>query len=117
MTTAAAISVSLADAARSLGISTRHAKRMVSRGEFPGAYHIGRRVLVHVATLDAAIAEMATESTTSVEPSPPSGVSAPLVDEAGGDGLTAVTPGATSTGMPFVDLMVGPMYPVRDGSR
>jgi excisionase family DNA binding protein len=44
-------SVSVKKAAALLGISDRHAYQMVKEGKLPGAYRMGRRILVHLETL------------------------------------------------------------------
>lgn len=59
MTTTEPISVSVSRAAELLGISTRNAYYLLAEGRLPGAYRVGRRVLVHLETLRAASAKEA----------------------------------------------------------
>jgi excisionase family DNA binding protein len=47
MTSEASVTVSLPEAARLLGISESLARQLARRGEFPGAFRLGGRVLVH----------------------------------------------------------------------
>lgn len=53
------IAVSVKEAALLLGISSRHAYQMLADGKLPGAYRMGRRVLVHLETLRAESAKQA----------------------------------------------------------
>jgi len=53
------ISISVAQAADMLGISCRHAHRLASEGRLPGAYRLGRRVLVSVDVLRREVERMA----------------------------------------------------------
>jgi predicted DNA-binding transcriptional regulator AlpA len=54
------ISISVPAAARIIGISDQHAYDLSREGKLPGAYRMGRRVLVHVPTLKVELERMAT---------------------------------------------------------
>lgn len=53
------VAISVKQAADLLGISVAHAYEMNRVGQLPGAYRMGRRVLVHLETLRAESAKRA----------------------------------------------------------
>jgi excisionase family DNA binding protein len=55
------ISISVAEAAKILGVSRKHAYRLVATGKLPGAYRMGGRILVHIPTLLREIEALATK--------------------------------------------------------
>lgn len=72
MTTTERVSISVAEAAKRVGISQRYAYYLNSRHELAGAYRMGNRILVHVETLDAWAAAQATKvSPSGLEPAGP----------------------------------------------
>lgn len=66
------VSDSVTNAAKILGVSRKHAYRLVATGKLPGAYRMGGRILVHIPTLLREIEALATKiSPDSTEPAPP----------------------------------------------
>lgn len=45
-------SVTVPELARTLGVSKTHLYRLAERNELPGAYRLGRRLLVHLSTFE-----------------------------------------------------------------
>jgi excisionase family DNA binding protein len=62
MTVAEPVSLSVKEAAALVGISIRYAYELNARGELPGAYRMGTRILVHRPTLLAWMARQATKA-------------------------------------------------------
>lgn len=61
MTTTEPVSLSVKDAAALAGISTSYAYELNARGELPGAYRMGTRIIVHRTTLLEWLADQATK--------------------------------------------------------
>lgn len=55
------VSVSVGRAAEIIGISPNHAYKLVAKGDLPGAYRMGGRILVHVPTLLSGLETLATK--------------------------------------------------------
>jgi predicted DNA-binding transcriptional regulator AlpA len=53
------ITLNLPQAARRLGISESLARQLAKRGEFPGAFRLGGRILVHRAIFEDEVARLA----------------------------------------------------------
>lgn len=53
------IAISIAEAAALIGVTPQHLYNLAAAGRLPGAYRMGRRVLVHRETFVTAMAEMA----------------------------------------------------------
>lgn len=53
------IAISVAEAAELLGVTPQHLYNLAAAGQLPGAYRMGRRVLVHLETFTTAMAELA----------------------------------------------------------
>lgn len=56
------ISISVKEAAALIGVTPQHLYNLAADGRLPGAYRMGRRVLVHLETFTAAMAELAVAS-------------------------------------------------------
>jgi excisionase family DNA binding protein len=53
-------SISIPELARRNSVSKAHLYRLAARGQLPGAYRMGRRVLVHLETFERETEAMAT---------------------------------------------------------
>lgn len=56
------IAISVKEAAGLIGVTPQHLYNLAAAGNLPGAYRLGRRVLVHRETFASAMAEMAVAS-------------------------------------------------------